>query len=87
MDKLKELIDLGFSVTVIAKNGLLGGKIHPNTLYNRLNDEDKTLRSKYSNLNDEELTTLIRTYNRDHPNAGRNFRSELKAQVSYSDRN
>ncbi|XP_062588654.1 uncharacterized protein LOC134250306 isoform X2 [Saccostrea cucullata] len=70
MDKLKELIDLGFSVTAIAKNGLLGGKIHPNTIYNRLKDEDKTVRSKYSNLNDDELTTLIRTYNRDHPNAG-----------------
>ncbi|VDI20006.1 Hypothetical predicted protein [Mytilus galloprovincialis] len=70
VNKLQQLMSLGFTVKKIAEDGLLGGKIHPNTLYKLLKEHDLQVRSSYSTITDDQLEEKVAEYNREHPNAG-----------------
>lgn len=70
MEKFQQLIQLGFTVKKIAEDGLLGGVVHPNTLYKRLKDHDAQIRKSYSNISDEDLVVKVADYNKEHPNSG-----------------
>ncbi|XP_076091352.1 uncharacterized protein LOC143063230 [Mytilus galloprovincialis] len=74
-------MSLGFTVKKIAEDGLLGGKIHPNTLYKLLKEHDLQVRSSYSTITDDQLEEKVAEYNREHPNAGAmEVHSYLKTQ-------
>lgn len=60
---------MGFTITTIAEDGLLGGVLHPNTLYKTLKANGIQMRT-YSIIDDEELRRKVQEYNREHPNAG-----------------
>ena len=70
-DYLEHLLRIGFSVASIAKNGMLGSKIHPNTLYKFMKRNGvKSIRDRFTNLSDEELSLHIKDINSKFPNSG-----------------
>ena len=65
--EVKRLLKIGLTVTAISKKM----KCHRNTVYNTMKKEGLTPTAfKYSEISNDNLTEMIRGYNRDHPNAG-----------------
>ena len=70
-EKLEFLIKEGFSITCIAKNGLLGKKLHRNTVSNAIKRFNiKNGRKKYTTLDDEQLKQIMFRYKNNFPNSG-----------------
>ena len=71
--RLQHLLDLGFSVREIARDGLLGGVLHYNTIHNFIKREEmRTQRQRYTSLTDAELMPIIQAITRQFPNSGIN---------------
>jgi hypothetical protein len=68
---------MGYTVKEIAEKGLLGGVLHPNTLYSRLRSNNMQIRSSYTDISDDDLHSIVAENNRDHPNSGK-FKHRFK---------
>ncbi|XP_057301646.1 uncharacterized protein LOC130636069 [Hydractinia symbiolongicarpus] len=69
--KLENLLSMGFTVEKIAREGLLGGTMHPNTIHNFIKKSQiQSPRQRFANLNDRELTEKIQSIHKDFPNSG-----------------
>lgn len=80
---LVHLLSLGFSVCHIARNGLLGGKLHPNTVYNFMKRNNIRPQSqRFTEISDEEITTILKELADRYPNSGIN---EVKAFLKTRD--
>ena len=64
---------MGYTVKAIAEKGLLGGVLHPNTLYSRLKSNNMQIRSSYTDISDDDLCAIVTEYNRNHPNSGKSL--------------
>ena len=70
-DCLKELLSLGFSVRKIAKDDLLGGELHYNTIHKFIQlNKIKTPRERYSLISDAELNEKLERLTERFPNSG-----------------
>lgn len=70
-DYLEQLLSMGYSVSAVATNGMLGSKIHPNTVYKFMKQNGlKSMRDRFTTLSDAELTLLIKDLNSKFPNSG-----------------
>ena len=68
VEEIQEYLNLRLTLQAIADKM----NCHHQTLRALLRKEGKTVRGlKYSSISDEELTALIKEYNRDHENAGK----------------
>ena len=57
---LEYLLSLGFTVSAIANNELLGGKLHRNTISKFMAAEGMTMpRQRFSQLSDAELNDVV----------------------------
>lgn len=71
IEHLEHLLSLGCSVTSIAKEGLLGAKLHPNTIHTFMKRNGiKSVRARYSDISDEDLQGQIANLNKKFPNSG-----------------
>eukprot|EP00111_Clytia_hemisphaerica_P006153 TCONS_00017811-protein len=79
-DHLEQLLSMGCSIVTIAKDGLLGAQIHPNTIHRFIKANGiKSVRARYSDLSDDELKEVIKGLNKTYPNSGiRQIQSMLK---------
>ena len=79
-ERLEHFLNIGCNVTQIAKDGLLGKKIHPNTVFNFMKANDiPMIRRRYTQLSDEELEIKILDLHVRFPNSGiREIASMLK---------
>ena len=69
--KLKLLLKMRFTVSDIAKKGLLGYKVHRNTLTNFIKEEGLQLAwKKYTTMSDADLSVIIKELSRNHVNSG-----------------
>ena len=69
--KLKLLLGMRFTVSDIAKNSLLGYKVHRNTLTNFIKEEGLQLaREKFTTMSDEDLTVIIKELSEKYVNSG-----------------
>ena len=68
---LLHLISLGFLIQKIAREGLLGRKLHHNTIF-RYMERNNILkkRSRYSKINNDALKEKIQEISRNYPNSG-----------------
>ena len=70
-DHLEFLLSIGHSISEIANEGLLGGKIHRNTLIKFMKANDIPLvREQYTTKTDAELKTVLQEINIQFPNSG-----------------
>ena len=70
-EKLKALLEMGFNVSEIAAKGLLGCKVHRNTISNFMKAEHMVSpRKRFSTLPDRELSAVIKILSDEHPNSG-----------------
>ena len=70
-DRLEYLLAAGFTVSKIARDGLLGGKVHRNTINNFIKDEGMLLpRQRYATVTTEELQEIVRIKHNQFPNFG-----------------
>jgi len=70
-DYLEHLLSIGCHVTSIARDGMLGSKLHPNTIYKFMKRNGiKSVRDRFTTLSDEELTLLVKDINSKFPNSG-----------------
>jgi hypothetical protein len=70
-NNLQSWLDLGFSVTDIAKKNLLGTNIHRNTISSFMKKEQIVRpRERYCRMTDEELTPIIKDFSDNYPNSG-----------------
>lgn len=70
-DHLEHLLSMGCTITTIGKEGLLGTKLHPNTIHNFIRrNQMKSVRERFSNISDEDLREHIQELNRKFPNSG-----------------
>ena len=77
---VEHLLDMGSTVKDIAEKGLLGKKIHPNTLHNFIKTNGiQSFRQRFTVIQDTELTSLICNLHKKFPNSGiREMKSMLK---------
>lgn len=68
---LEHLLNIGCNVTQIAKEGLLGKKVHPNTVFNFMKSNGiPMIRRRFSELSDDELKIKIQELHLRYPNSG-----------------
>ena len=68
---LKTLLDQGFSVRRIAREGLLGGTLHYNTIHQYAkNNNIVSQRERFSTLSDDELKQKLESISQRYPNTG-----------------
>lgn len=81
-EHLEFLIGIGHNVSEIAKKGLLGGVMHRNTLTNFMRKNNiKSVKDRYTSLQDSEIKNIIREITRLFPNSGiREVDSMLKTR-------
>lgn len=75
IERLDHLISLNFTASQIARDGLLGGRIHRNTIANHLRNRGQqiglsSIRQRYTQISDSELTEHITELNNAFPNSG-----------------
>ena len=81
-EKLLSLLALDFNVSDIASKGLLGRKVHRNTIHNFLKKRDLQVRKKFAPIPNMDLTNLVAKLANEHPNSGyREIRSLLATQT------
>ena len=80
--KLERLLDLGFTVRQIAKEGLLSGKVHYNTIHTFMKKNGiPSKRQRYSTISDVNLDLIVSRLSRQFPNAGsEEIHSHLRTQ-------
>ena len=65
------MLKIGCPVKEIAEKGLLGKKIHPNTVHNFMKrNEIKTFHKRFLNINDNELKERFEKLHLIYPNSG-----------------
>ena len=65
------LLNLGHSITEIAQSGLLGGKMHQNTLANFMKQNNiLPPRQRFTTKSDEEIKLIISEITKKFPNSG-----------------
>ena len=70
-DRLAHLLSMGFSVTKIANNGLLGGKVHRNTISNFMKFEGMVMpRKQFSQISDDDLNNEVLKVHSNFPSSG-----------------
>ena len=70
-ETLERPLSLGLTVNHIATAGLLGGKVHPNTIHNFMKRNGmQRVRERYSVISDEDLKRVVEELNRQYPNLG-----------------
>ena len=81
-EKLEHLLSIGFSVTTIANDGLLGAKVHRNTISNFMKTERMVMpRHRFSNISDSDLNDEVLRIHQNFPNSGyREVKSFLESQ-------
>ena len=68
---LEQLSTLGFSISYIAREGLLGGTVHHNTLQRFIRANNMpTQQQRFSAISDQDLEQHITHLNQQFPNAG-----------------
>ena len=68
---LEFLISIGHNVSEIAKDGLLGGVMHRNTITRFMKKNDiKSPKSRYTALEDNDIKSIIRDITKSFPNSG-----------------
>ena len=78
--KLEQFLSVGFPVRKIANDGLLGRKLHHNTVHNFM-VKNQPVRQKFSTLSDDQLKLEITKINLNFPNSEyRKVWSHLKNQ-------
>ena len=81
-ERLEYLLNAGFSVSKIARDKLLGGKVHRNTISNIIKDEGMELpRQRYATATAEELQEIVLAKHAHFPNSGyRDIQSMLQSE-------
>ena len=70
-DRLQYLLDLGYTIRRISSEGLLGFKVHHNTIHRFIRRKGMvSQRESYTNLPDADLRLMIADINRRFPNSG-----------------
>ncbi len=70
-DHLEHLLTMGCQITTIAKDGLLGKKLHPNTIHKFISRNGmKSVKARYSDIPDEDLKVHIKDLNKKFPRSG-----------------
>ena len=68
---LLTLLNQGFNVNYIGQSGLLGAKVHPNTVHNFMKRNGiPSVRRQFTEISDDELKNKVRDLNRRYPNSG-----------------
>ena len=76
------LLSHDFTVTDIASKGLLGHKVHRNTIHKFLQKRNLQTRKRFSSMPEQDFIDLIRNLANEHPNSGyREIRSLLKTRT------
>ena len=69
-EMLSSPLSMNFTVQEIASKGLLGVKVHRNTIQRFLKKGGKSVRNKFSRIDDDDLRDMVSDLINHHPNSG-----------------